>query len=109
MPSLLEDGRGVIPNLIETLRKEFSRNRAKGVYLKHLEVEKNLSVVEKMLNDDMISLATCKTDGIEENFTTCKARLNQMLDAVRNEAGAYDQMRLPRDLILLLSSSVWKE
>ena len=93
MPSLLEDGRGVIPNLIETLRKEFSRNRAKGVYLKHLEVEKNLSVVEKMLNDDMISLATCKTDGIEENFTTCKARLNQMLDAVRNEAGAYDQMK----------------
>ena len=93
MPSLLEDGRGVIPNLIETLRKEFSRNRAKGVYLKHLEVEKNLSVVEKMLNDDMISLATCKTDGIEENFTTCKARLNQMLDAVRNEASAYDQMK----------------
>ncbi len=93
MPSLLEDGKGVIPNLIETLRKDFSRCRAKGVYLKHLEIEKNLSVIEKMVNDDMISLATCKSDGVEENFTTCKARLNQMIDALRNEAVAYDQMK----------------
>lgn len=93
MPGLIEDGRGVIPNLLETVRKEFSRNRAKGVYLKHLEIEKNLSVIEKSLNDDMICLATCKTDGIEESFSTYKARLNQMLDSVRNEATAYDQMK----------------
>ena len=93
MPALLEDGRGVIPNMIDTLRRLFSKNRAKGVYLKHLEIEKNLSVVEKMLDDSMVLLATCKMDGIDENFTTCKARLQQMIDGVNNEVDAFNQMK----------------
>lgn len=93
MPALLEDGRGVIPNLIETLRKEFSRNRARGVYLKHLEIEKNMSVIENNLNNDLNALAKCETEGIAENFSTYRSRLNQLLDSVRNEASAYDQMK----------------
>lgn len=93
MPGLLEDGRGVLPNLIETLKKEYSRARAKGVYVKHLEIEKNVSVIETGLSDDNAALASCRYENVEENFRTYKARLNQMLECVRNEASAYDQMK----------------
>lgn len=93
LPPLLEDGRGVIPNLIDTLNKEFSHNRARGVYLKHLDVEKNISLIEKALQDDMNALAVCRTDDIASHFDTYKTSLRTMIDSIRNESASYDQMK----------------
>ena len=42
MPSLLEDARGIIPRMAEDLHHEYIKNRNRGVYLKHLELEKNV-------------------------------------------------------------------
>lgn len=93
LPPLLEDGRGVIPNLIDTLNKEFSHNRARGVYLKHLEVEKNISLIEKALQDDMNALAVCRMDDVSSHFDTYKTTLRTMIDNIRNESASYDQMK----------------
>lgn len=93
MPGLLEDGRGVIPNMLDTLNQEFSHNRARGVYLKHLEIEKNISLIEKALQDDMNALATCHTDEVAEHFDTYKTCLKQLTENVRNEGASYDQMK----------------
>ena len=93
LPPLLEDGRGVIPNLIDTLNKEFSHNRARGVYLKHLEVEKNISLIEKALQDDMNALAVCRMDDVASHFDTYKTTLRTMIDNIRNESASYDQMK----------------
>lgn len=93
LPPLLEDGRGVIPNLIDTLNKEFSHNRARGVYLKHLEVEKNISLIEKALQDDMNALAACRMDDVASHFDTYKTTLRTMIDNIRNESASYDQMK----------------
>jgi septation ring formation regulator len=45
MPGLLEDARGVIPSMAQTLHHDYARHKNRGVYLKHLDVEKNLAAL----------------------------------------------------------------
>ncbi len=94
MPSLLEDARGVIPNMAEELKKEYAHNRARGVYLKHLEIEKNLSTLTQMLKADLTKLQNGNMENISENIITYKNRLTQMITSVRSEGEAYDQMKV---------------
>ena len=93
MPSLLEDARGIIPKMAENLHKDYTRSRNRGVYLKHLEVEKNLSFITASLRDDLKRLKIGNTDGVRERLDDYKTRLSQMEEAVRKESAAYDEIR----------------
>ena len=42
LPAMLNDARGVIPSLANTLHKDYKDQMTRGVYLKHLEIEDNL-------------------------------------------------------------------
>ena len=93
MPSLLEDARGVIPQMAETLHHDYTRARNRGVYLKHLEVEKNLSFITASLRDDLKRLKIGNTDGVRGHLDDYKTRLTQLEEAVRKESSAYDEIR----------------
>lgn len=93
MPSLLEDARGIIPQMAETLHLDYTRARNRGVYLKHLEVEKNLAFITASLRDDLKKLKVGSSEGVRERLDDYKKRLGQMEDAVRKESNAYDEIR----------------
>jgi septation ring formation regulator len=93
MPSLLRDARGVIPKMAETLHHDYLRYRNHGVYLNHLEVEKNIQLVSKSLKDDLDLLKNGTTDGVEEHLATYKERLTQLDEEVKKEGGAHDEMK----------------
>lgn len=98
MPSLLEDARGVVPNMLETCAKEYKKNKSRGVYLKHLDIENNLNLLTKSLNDDLKSLKDGNSSGIQENLDTYKDRINQLSQSIHSESVAFDQMKsLTRD------------
>lgn len=93
MPYLLEDARGVVPNMLETCAKEYKRNQSRGVYQKHLDVEKNLNILTQALNEDLKKLKEGKTAGIQENLNTYKERIAQLSSSIHSESVAYDQMK----------------
>ena len=93
LPSLLEDARGVIPNMAEELHHDYTRNKNRGVYLKHLDVENNLNVLTESLNGDLNKLKQGRSDGVREHLEMYKSRLMQMDAAVKKEGNAYDEMR----------------
>ena len=60
MPSLLEDARGVVPNMLEACAKDYKKCMSRGVYLKHLDVETNLRSIDKALKEDQLKLRMVK-------------------------------------------------
>ncbi|MBR4163042.1 MAG: selenide, water dikinase, partial [Solobacterium sp.] len=68
MPGLLEDARGIIPRMAEDLHHEYIKNRNRGVYLKHLELEKNVSILTSSLKDDLKRLKVGNADGVRAHL-----------------------------------------
>ena len=93
MPGLLEDARGVIPSMAQTLQHDYLHHKNRGVYLKHLEIETNLETLSAALKEDLIKLKAGKQDGVGEHLDDYKVRLTQMDEAVKKEGSAYDEMR----------------
>ncbi len=93
MPGLLEETRGYIPSMVETIVREYTRNRNRGVYLKHLDFEKNLQLIKTELTEDLKVLKNAKFIGVADHIDLYKARLTQLDEAVRKEAQAYDEMK----------------
>lgn len=93
MPDLLKDARGVIPSMAESLHHSYIKARNRGVYLKHLDVEKNLSVLTQLLKTDLQNLKAGRYDGVAEHLEDYKKRIRQMEDSVRKEAEAADSIK----------------
>ena len=93
MPSLLEDARGIIPRMAEDLHHEYIKNRNRGVYLKHLELEKNVSILTSSLKDDLKRLKAGNSDGVRAHLDDYKHRLKQMNRSVEKEAEAFDEIK----------------
>ena len=90
LPQMLNDARGVIPSLANTLHKDYKEQVNRGVYLKHLEIEDNLKMLTASLKDDLRSLKVGKVPGVREHLDEYMTRLKQMDEAVLKEGEAHD-------------------
>ena len=98
MPSLLEDARGVVPNMLEACAKDYKKCMSRGVYLKHLDVETNLRSIDKALKEDQLKLKNGEANGVAEHLATYKERIDQLSKQIRTESSSFDQMKsLTRD------------
>ena len=93
LPSLLEDARGIIPKMAEKLHADYVSNRNRGVYLKHLEVEKNVQIMTESLREDLKKIKAGNISGMRAHLNDYKKRLTQMSDAVAKESEAYDAIQ----------------
>lgn len=93
IPPLVQDARGVIPSMAETLQHDYMRQKNRGVYLKHLNVEQNIQVLSTSLHDDMKKLKAGNLNGVAEHMLDYKDRLTQLDNAIKNEGVAYDSLR----------------
>ncbi|MCR5795582.1 MAG: septation ring formation regulator EzrA [Solobacterium sp.] len=93
LPSLLEDARGIIPKMAEKLHADYVSNRNRGVYLKHLEVEKNVQIMTESLREDLKKIKAGNIQGMRAHLNDYKKRLTQMSDAVAKESEAYDTIQ----------------
>lgn len=93
MPTLLQDARGVVPNMLETCAREYKKNKSRGVFMKHLEVEKNLNLLSAALNDDLKKLKSGNGEGVSSNLNEYKQRVEQLSQAIHSESVAFDQMK----------------
>ncbi len=92
MPALLQDARGVIPNMAENLHKDYTKVRNEGVYLAHVELEKNLSALSVALKDDLKKLKTGNMQGVREHLDSYKKRITQLDNQVHSEGEAFQTL-----------------
>ncbi len=92
VPALLEDARGVIPKMAEVVHHDYTEAFNRNVYLKHLQVEQNLTVITNGLRNDLEQLKTGDSEGVRENLDDYKERLTQLGDQIHRECEAHDQM-----------------
>lgn len=92
MPSLLEDARGVVPNMLETCAKDYKKAKSKGVYLQHLDVENNLKMLSNGLNEDLKKLKEGNSNNVSSNLEDYKQRITQLSSSIQSEVSAYSQM-----------------
>ena len=92
VPSLLEDARGVVPKMAEVVHHDYTEAYNRNVYLKHLQVEQNLTVITNGLRNDLEQLKSGDSNGVRENLDDYKERLTQLGEQIRRECDAFDQM-----------------
>ena len=105
LPELIQDAKGVIPNMANNLHKNYVDARTKDVYLKHLNIEDNLTVMTESLKEDIKKMKSGSTDGVKEHLDDYKERISQLTEAVTNETEAKDSI----DVLLEESENVTKE
>ncbi len=91
-PKLLDDARGVVPKMAEVLHHDYVENRDRGVYLKHLQIEKNLNVITNGLKEDLVRLKSGDPTNVREHLDDYKKRLSQMDEQVKREGENFDQL-----------------
>lgn len=93
LPELIQDAKGVIPNMANNLHKNYVAERKRDVYLKHLNVEDNLTVMTEALKEDIKKMKSGSTDGVKEHLEDYKERIAQLTEAVTNEGVAFDNIK----------------
>ncbi len=92
IPSLIQEGRGVVPAMIEQVGNEFSNERRRGIFLDHLDIPRNLELVQDTLKEDIGNLKNGKFDKLMENFEDYKTRLNQLHMQIEHESKSFDEL-----------------
>lgn len=94
LPELLQQARGLIPNLIDEVSRSYSMQKQKGVFLHHLEVPRNLEVISDTLKEDLASLKQGTAAHVSEHLAEYKKRLGQLMVQIEKEGQSFDEMIL---------------
>ncbi|MBR0214373.1 MAG: selenide, water dikinase [Solobacterium sp.] len=93
LPELLSAARGVVPGMIEAVRNDSMAAKSSGVYLDHLHIENNLTLITGGLKDDLSRLKGGDTSDVAAHIQDYKQRLTQLGDEVRRETDSYDELK----------------
>ncbi|MBQ1356883.1 MAG: selenide, water dikinase [Solobacterium sp.] len=93
LPELISAARGVVPGMIEAVRNDSLAARNHGVYLDHLHIENNLTLITGGLKDDLSRLKSGDTTDVAAHIQDYKQRLTQLGDEVRRETESFDELR----------------
>lgn len=93
LPDLLNDARGVVPKMAEVLHQDYTTARDAGVYLNHLQIDKNLKVIMAGLKEDLAGIKDGNLNGVREHLDDYKVRLTQMDQAVKKESESFMELK----------------
>ncbi len=97
IPELLKEAKGVVPTMIEEVSRNYAVEKRKGIYLDHLEIPRNLEVIQDILKEDLNNLKNCKLDNILDHCEDYKLRLSQLQVQLDHEVKAYEELAIVDD------------
>ena len=101
IPDLINDTKGVVPTLVEEVNRQYALLRQRGVYTKHLEVEKKLDEVKNVVSEDIKTLTSGDIGNVKQDNADLKDKLNALLNDMNKEGDAYQKVRTVSDDIAL--------
>ena len=100
LPDLLVLARGVLPRTVDEVSSLYAQSKQKGVYLKHLEIARNIEFINESMKADLHSLKNADVEGIDEHLKECQKRLLQLLQQIEKESKSFDESMAMRNLVV---------
>ncbi|MGB4985399.1 MAG: septation ring formation regulator EzrA [Erysipelotrichaceae bacterium] len=88
LPELLAVAKGVLPKLINDVNYAYEQAKNIGAFVKNLDVEKNVEMIEQNIKSDLLNMSKGNIVGVEDHFLDYKTRLVQLLDQINKEIEA---------------------
>lgn len=98
LPDLLVMARGILPRTVDEVSSMYAQSKQKGVYLKHLQIAKNIEFINDSMKADLHALKNAEVEGIDEHLKECQKRLHQLLQQIEKENKSYDESLNMRNL-----------
>lgn len=99
LPALVSDTKGVIPTLIDEVNRQYALNRQRGVYTKHLDIDKKLEEISAVVSEDIKTLSLGELGEVKEHNEELKGKLNEILVSLNMENEAYQGLKGSSDRI----------
>ena len=99
IPELISDTKGVVPTLVDEVNRQYALTRQRGVYIKHLNIDKRLEEINKAINEDVKTLCNGEIGDVEKHNEELKAKLNELLSDLEKENKAYQDLKNVGDKI----------
>lgn len=99
VPELIKDTKGVLPIMIDEAKREFALTKQRGVFLDHLNVDQTFANIDTTLNEDLKKLLNCEVDGIKENVSDAKDKINNLMESFERENRAFKEAKETNDKV----------
>ncbi len=93
LPNLYEQARGVLPKAIDEIGLRYAQIKNKGVFLDHLEVQKNLDIISDQLKENIAKLRNGIALDVKGNLNALGERLLSLQDLIVREDDAYTEIQ----------------
>lgn len=93
IPKCIKDTKGVLPIMLEEVKREYELTKQRGIYLDHLEVDTKINTIEERLNADINKLMSAETEGIRDNCRESKRVLNDLIESLATENRSYKEAK----------------
>lgn len=93
LPNLYEQARGVLPKAIDEIGLRYAQIKNKGVFLDHLEVQKNLDIISDQLKENIAKLRNGIVLYVKGNLNALGERLLSLQDLIVREDDAYTEIQ----------------
>lgn len=90
IPSYYEKATIILPAMIDEVKLTSSSCMQKGVYLEHLDVEKNIEIMNDMISDVLIKLSKCNLDRVSDVLNDCETRVAMLKEQVVKEEESFN-------------------
>lgn len=90
IPGYYEKATILLPGLLDEIKLTASAFIAKGGYLKHLEVDRNVEIINDMISDVLLKLSKCNLDRVEDTLADCEKRILLLSEQIEKEEHAFD-------------------
>ncbi len=92
LPKLIELAQGLVPHLVAEVENAQQAAHLKGVYLQHLDIDKNISLIEDGLSEDLEKVKHLHLEGVLDRLNQSVKRLEQLQLSISREDSAFDQV-----------------
>ncbi|MDD6467975.1 MAG: septation ring formation regulator EzrA [Erysipelotrichaceae bacterium] len=99
LPELLTMARGILPRTVDEVSSTYAQAKQKGVYLKHLEIARNIEFITESMKADLHVLKNAEIDDVQEHLSECQKRLQQLLQQIEKECKSYDEANTMKNLL----------
>lgn len=90
LPNIVEKVNGLVPHYLNEATTQSQEIGNKGVYLQHLEVDKNVEMVKQTLSEETSKVTQLNLDGVSDTLDESIKRLQQLISQIQKEDRSFD-------------------
>ena len=99
IPECVKEAKGVLPLMMDELKRAYALASQRGVYLKHLDVEKKISDLQNRLNVALKAIAEADCANLLNDLKAIKNELKETTDTLNDEDAAFQDCKKALNLV----------